>query len=71
VIDELSGVGTGDAYAAGVIRGLLLGHPAQEVAEFAAAAAFVKQSIAGDINIASAREVEEALADHGQGRLSR
>jgi hypothetical protein len=32
---------------------------------------FVKQSIAGDINIASAREVEDALADHGQGRLRR
>jgi 2-dehydro-3-deoxygluconokinase len=64
-------VGTGDAYAAGMIRGLLLGHPAQEVAELAAAAALVQQSIAADINIASAREVENALADHGQGRLRR
>ena len=71
VIDERGRVGTGDAYAAGVIRGLLLDHRAQEVAEFAAAAAFVKQSIAGDVNIASVREVEDALAQRGQGRLRR
>ena len=71
VTDERGRVGTGDAYAAGVIRGLLLGHRNQEVAEFAAAAACLKQSITGDVNIASVSEVEAALAGHEAGRLRR
>ena len=69
--DERGRVGTGDAYAAGVIRGLLLGHSLQEVVEFAAAAAYVKQSITGDINIASVADVEHALATIGSERLRR
>jgi 2-dehydro-3-deoxygluconokinase len=69
--DERGRVGTGDAYAAGVIRGLLLGHAAQEVVEFAAAAAQLKQSIAGDVNIASVAEVEHALAATRPARLRR
>jgi 2-dehydro-3-deoxygluconokinase len=69
--DERGRVGTGDAYAAGVIRGLLLGHAAQEVVEFAAAAAQLKQSIAGDVNIASVAEVEHALSTTRPARLRR
>jgi 2-dehydro-3-deoxygluconokinase len=71
VSDERGRVGTGDAYAAGVIRGLLLGHTAPEVVEFAAAAAHLKQSIAGDVNIASVAEVEHALAATRPARLRR
>jgi 2-dehydro-3-deoxygluconokinase len=71
VTDERGRVGTGDAFAAGVIRGLLLGHRAQDVAEFAAAAAYLKQSIAGDVNIASVSEVEDALSGRGTNRLRR
>jgi 2-dehydro-3-deoxygluconokinase len=71
LMDERGRVGTGDAYAAGVIRGLLLGHAAQEVVEFAATAAHLKQSIAGDVNIASVAEVERALDTTGPGRLRR
>jgi 2-dehydro-3-deoxygluconokinase len=71
VTDERGLVGTGDAFAAGVIRGLLLGHPAQDVAEFAAAAAYLKQSITGDINIASVPEVEDARSSRGTDRLRR
>jgi 2-dehydro-3-deoxygluconokinase len=71
VTDQRGRVGTGDAYAAGVIRGLLLGHPVQEVAEFAAAAAHLKQSISGDINIASVSEVEDVLAGQPTDRLRR
>jgi 2-dehydro-3-deoxygluconokinase len=71
VMDERGRVGTGDAYAAGVIRGLMLGHAAQEVVEFATAAAHLKQSIAGDANIASVAEVERALDTTGPARLRR
>ncbi|HEY2238032.1 MAG TPA: sugar kinase [Streptosporangiaceae bacterium] len=71
VTDERGRVGTGDAFAAGVIRGLLLGHPAQDVADFAAAAAYLKQSITGDINIASVPEVEDARSARATDRLRR
>ena len=71
LMDERGRVGTGDAYTAWVIRGLLLGHAAQEVVEFAAAAAHLKQSIAGDVNIASVAEVEHALETTGPARLRR
>jgi 2-dehydro-3-deoxygluconokinase len=71
LMDERGRLGTGDAYAAGVIRGLLLGHATQEVVDFAAAAAHLKQSIAGDVNIASVSEVEHALATTGSARLRR
>ncbi len=71
LVDERGRVGVGDAYAAGVIRGLLLGHAAQEVVEFAATAAHLKQSIAGDVNIASVAEVERALHTTGPARLRR
>jgi 2-dehydro-3-deoxygluconokinase len=71
MMDERGRVGTGDAYAAGVIRGLLLDHSLQEVVDFAAAAAYIKQSIAGDVNIASVADVEHARATTDSARLRR
>jgi len=71
VLDQRGRVGTGDAYAAGIIRGLLLGSDPQEVVEFAAAAAHLKQSVAGDINIASVAEVEYATRESTPARLRR
>ena len=71
VTDERGRVGTGDSFAAGVIRGLLLGHRVHDVAEFAAAAAYLKQSVTGDINIASVSEVEDARSGPGRDRLRR
>ncbi|GAB4517155.1 MAG: sugar kinase [Amphiplicatus sp.] len=66
---ELSGVvdriGAGDAFAAGVLHGLIAGHDHQQAVDFAAAAAAIKHSIPGDFNIASAAEVERALAEDG------
>jgi 2-dehydro-3-deoxygluconokinase len=71
ITDKRGRVGTGDAYAAGVIRGMLLGDTAQDVVEFAAAAAHLKQSVSGDINIASEAEVRYVLAGEGAARLRR
>jgi 2-dehydro-3-deoxygluconokinase len=71
ITDERGRVGTGDAYAAGIIRGILLACSAQDVVEFAAAAAHLKQSVAGDINIASEAEVHNVLAATGAARLRR
>ncbi|HUB41988.1 MAG TPA: sugar kinase [Streptosporangiaceae bacterium] len=71
VLDQRGRVGTGDAYAAGLIRGLLLGSQPQDAVEFAAAAAHLKQSVAGDINIASVAEVEYAANETSPARLRR
>ncbi len=50
---------------------LVLGCSAQDVVEFAAGAAHLEQSVAGDINIASEAEVHYVLAATGATRLRR
>jgi 2-dehydro-3-deoxygluconokinase len=59
-------VGAGDAFTAGLIYGLLT-FPAdpQRVVSFAAAAAAIKHSIAGDANLASVAEIEQLLGPQG------
>ena len=57
-------VGSGDAFAAGVLHGLLAGLDAQETLELAVAAAVLKHSIPGDFNLATLVDVERlAVAD--------
>ncbi len=53
-------IGTGDAYAAGVLHGMLQGWPYGDALEFGLAAAALKHSIAGDFNLASAEQVQAA-----------
>ncbi len=66
---ELGGVvdrvGAGDAFAAGLLHGLLRGLPDQEALEFAAAAACAKHSIRGDFNLASPADIAAILAGDG------
>lgn len=64
-------VGGGDAYSAGVIYGLLAGHPMQTVVEFAAAASCLKHSIHGDFNLTSMDEVLSLMNGDGSGRIQR
>ena len=64
-------VGTGDAFAAGLIFGLLSGFESQRAIDFAAAAACLKHSIPGDFNLASREEVEQLLAGDQAGRVQR
>ncbi|WP_268036385.1 sugar kinase [Algoriphagus sp. PAP.12] len=54
-------VGTGDAYAAGLIYGLQHLEP-QEAIEFALASGVLKHSVPGDILLSSKEEVEEVAA---------
>lgn len=56
-------IGAGDAFAAGVLHGLMSGFPPQKVIDFATAAACLKHSIPGDFNLASAADVEAVLAE--------
>ncbi|MEJ2503393.1 MAG: sugar kinase, partial [Gemmatimonadota bacterium] len=64
-------VGGGDAFAAGLIHGLLdLGDPGAAL-EFAVAASCLKQTLPGDFNRVSAGEVQALVAGSGSGRVQR
>jgi 2-dehydro-3-deoxygluconokinase len=58
-------IGTGDAFAAGVLHGCLAKLDDQATLDFALAAACLKHSIPGDVNRASVAHVEELLAGRG------
>ncbi|KQW93608.1 2-keto-3-deoxygluconate kinase [Massilia sp. Root418] len=62
---ELDGIvdriGTGDAFAAGVLHGLHSGWAHADTLQFGLAAAGLKHGIAGDFNLASAAQVQAAM----------
>ena len=64
-------VGSGDAFAAGLIYGLLTWSDDQRALEFAAAAGCLKHSVPGDFNRASVAEVEALLKGESSGRVQR
>jgi len=67
----LDRVGTGDAFAAGLIYGILKGKTDQEALNFAVASACLKHSVQGDFNLASVQEVERFAAGETSGRVQR
>ncbi len=64
-------VGGGDAFAGGVIYGLLSELGPQHCVEFAAAASCLKHTVVGDFNLASASEVAALVAGDATGRVQR
>lgn len=64
-------VGGGDAFAAGIIYGLQQNLDDQATLDFAAAAAVLKHSIPGDVNIATVAEVEQLMNEDVAGRVQR
>jgi 2-dehydro-3-deoxygluconokinase len=58
-------IGTGDAFAAGLLHGLLIGMDEQRSLDFALAAAVLKHSIPGDVNPVTPEQVSELLAGRG------
>jgi len=64
-------VGGGDSFAGGLIYSQLSGKSLQETAEFGAAASCLKQSIPGDFNHVSIKEVETLAAGNASGRVKR
>lgn len=54
-------IGAGDAFAAGILHGLLTGMDLEAMVEFASAASALKHSIPGDFNLVSVDEVERIL----------
>ncbi len=64
-------VGGGDSFAGGLVYSLLTGKNLQEAAEFGAAASCLKQSIPGDFNHVSVKEVESLAGGNASGRVKR
>jgi 2-dehydro-3-deoxygluconokinase len=64
-------VGGGDAFAAGLIFGLLSSFEPQRAIDFAVAASCLKNSILGDFNLTSREEVEQLLAGASSGHVNR
>jgi 2-dehydro-3-deoxygluconokinase len=71
VTDIVDRVGTGDAFAAGLIHAQTCGMQAGEALEFATAASCLKHSIPGDMNFCSVDEVKQLAAGGGSGRIQR
>ena len=70
-IQMVDRVGTGDAFAGGLVFGLVSGFEPQRAIDFATAAACLKHSIPGDFNIVSREEVEQLVAGDHSGRVQR
>jgi len=64
-------IGSGDAFAAGLIYGLLRLPSTRDALEFAAAAGCLKHSVPGDFSRASVAEVQALVAGGGSGRVQR
>lgn len=72
IIDEVDRVGTGDAFVAGMIYGILT-YPDddQKALDFALAASALKNTVYGDFNLVTVEEVENLLKGNTSGRIMR
>jgi 2-dehydro-3-deoxygluconokinase len=64
-------VGAGDAFAAGLIHGLLTYGDEAEALAFAVAASCLKHTVPGDFNLVSESEVLDLAAGDASGRIKR
>jgi 2-dehydro-3-deoxygluconokinase len=71
ITDIVDRVGSGDAFAAGLIYGLLSGTDDQQALEFAVAAGCLKHSVPGDFNVITRDEIEKLVAGDTSGRVQR
>ena len=69
--DVVDRIGTGDAYAAGILYGLQHFQDDQQVLNFANAACALKHTHVGDANLVSAEEVLEVVNGNVSGRIKR
>jgi 2-dehydro-3-deoxygluconokinase len=70
-VQVVDGIGGGDAFSAGLIYGTLTGMERQDALEFGAAAATLKQTMAGDVLLATAEEVRGLASGEGGGGIQR
>jgi 2-dehydro-3-deoxygluconokinase len=71
ITDIVDRVGGGDAFAGGLIYGLLNYEGKDKALEFAVAASCLKHSIGGDFNRVSVDEVEKLMGGDASGRVQR
>jgi 2-dehydro-3-deoxygluconokinase len=71
ITDIVDRVGSGDAFAAGMIYGLLALKDDQDALEFAVAAGCLKHSVPGDFNVTSLEEVRRLVKGDASGRVQR
>ncbi|MGA2821240.1 MAG: sugar kinase [Anaerolineales bacterium] len=71
VTDIVDRVGTGDAFAAGLIYAIMNGMPEAEALNFAAAASCLKHSIPGDFNLCSVEEARRLMEGEASGKVQR
>jgi 2-dehydro-3-deoxygluconokinase len=71
ITDIVDRVGGGDAFASGMIYGLMAGKSHGDALGFAVAASCLKHSIPGDINRLSVNEVNQLLRGDTSGRVQR
>ncbi len=71
VTDIVDRVGTGDAFAAGLIYALSSLMPEKDALEFATAASCLKHSIPGDMNNCTVDEVQALVSGGSGGRIQR
>ena len=64
-------VGAGDAFAAGLIHGLLSSGDKAHALEFAVAASALKHTVTGDFNLMSVSEIESLVEGNSNGRVQR
>jgi 2-dehydro-3-deoxygluconokinase len=71
ITDIVDRVGAGDAFAAGLIYGLMTAMDDKAALDFATAASCLKHSIPGDMNLVSVDEVERLMRGEASGRIQR
>jgi len=64
-------IGSGDAFTAGLLYGMMQKENPQKILEFAVACGALKQSIVGDWAIIAKEEIEQFIASGSSGRIIR
>ena len=64
-------IGSGDAFTARMLYGVINKHEPQKIIEFATACGALKQSIVGDWAIITKEEIEQFLQSGSSGRIIR
>ena len=71
VMDMVDRIGGGDSFAAGLLYAWRQQFPNAKAIEFAAASSCLKQTIPGDVNLISRKEVENLMASDGNALIQR
>lgn len=69
-INIVDRIGGGDSFASGIIYGLIKDMEPQKIIDFAVAASALKQTIEGDFNLVSIKEIEDLASGSGSGRVN-